>query len=382
MKKPLLSSILAFVGFFTFQNAQAQFNFSEVEYWIGSGTDSSVLVVDFQNATWDSAYAWGYLHNGTATGEDMLNAIAAADVNFSVAIAGGFLNDIVYGKQQGIGGTNGFFWSTWSGTSIATLSMNAGISTSLANGEYFGCSFTDFSPALAPRTPIPAFEPFGFTAQDVDFWVGNGTDSAVLVVDFQDASGSSSFAWGYLYSGIATGQDMLEAVDAADANFSVAISGGFLNDITYNSFAGIGGNPNFWGTYSATNLGNWDLNIGIGDTLQNGELFGCSYTDFDPALRPGHPVAAPNTIGLFENEMSHTLDLYPNPASDVLFIGSDHFSTSGELNIKITDAMGRIVVQNTVYGNSGINVSSLPKGIYTLSFTEKNTTAVQRFIKQ
>ena len=78
------------------QPLSAQFSFSEVQFWIGSGTDSTLLVIDFNDGTTDSSYAWGYAYSGNETGEDLLNAVAVADANLSIAAAGGFLNDVIF----------------------------------------------------------------------------------------------------------------------------------------------------------------------------------------------------------------------------------------------------------------------------------------------
>jgi hypothetical protein len=381
MKKQLhkiMSAIMVLVGI----KANAQFQISDVKYWVGTGTDSSVLVVDFQDATWDTSYAWGYLHDGTATGADMLNAVAAADVNFAVNISGGFLNDITYGAHAGIGGTGGFYWSTWSGTSMANLSMNAGISTTLANGDWFACSFTDFSPVVKPGEPIPAFDPFRFTAQDITHWVGTGTDTTLLVVDFHSGSGSSSFAWGYLHSDSTTAGQMLQDIALAFPNFTVAISGGFLNDITYNSFSGIGGNPDYWSTWSATNLGNWDMNAGIGTLLGNGDLFGCSYTDFAPPLRPSYPTAAYSTAGIADNGKQNGISVYPNPATEFVTINLESSSPQTSV-VKIIDVTGKTVIKKTAYTSSlQIPVQELENGFYMITVSDGKTMYSKSFIKQ
>ncbi len=382
MKKQAMRSLMVLCLGAGSANAQAQLSFSDVAYWVGSGSDSSVLVVDFKDASWDSSYAWGFLHNGNATAEQMLNAIAAVDPNFSINTNGGFLNDLNYGNHSGIGGTNGFYWSTWSGTHASNWSMNSGIGESLANGDWFGCAFTDFNPALAPGNPIPAFDPARFTAQEVDFWVGSGSDSSILVIDFLDGTGSASFAWGYAYSGIQTGEQMLNAIAAADPMLSVAMAGGFLNDITYGSYSGIGGNPNFWGTWSATNLGNWDFNIGIGDTLQNGSFFGCSYTDFSPALRPGYPSAATPVAGM-EAKASISLGVYPNPSSDFLYLASKGAAVETWEEAFILDLSGRrLWHQSMLEASTPISIQHLPAGTYFLMLKQGNTLHSAQFLKQ
>lgn len=380
--KKTISKIVIAISLLMSVKANAQFILSDVKFWVGTGTDTSLLVVDFQDGTFDTSYAWGYLHNGSATAEDMLNAIDAADVNLSVAIGGGFLNDISYGSHAGIGGASDFYWGTWSGTNIATLASNTGITETLSNGDWFACSYTDFNPAILPGEPIPAFDPFYFKAQDVTFWVGTGTDTTLLVIDFLDSLGTSSFAWGYLHSGVATAQQMLIDIDAADPNLSVAIGGGFLNDITYNSFSGIGGNPNFWGTWSATNLGNWDMNMGINATLGNGDLFGCSYTDFNPALRPGYPTAASISTLIADNQETNNFSIYPNPSSDFIYLKLNDLE--GELTtIKIMDATGKLVyIETTNSSTVQIPIAQFAKGIYNINFTNNNIIANKSFIKQ
>jgi hypothetical protein len=377
MKKVLLNLSL-FLMILSSTHIHAQFTLDDVSYWVGNGADSTVLVVDFQDASWDSSYAWGYLHDGSSTAEDMLNAIAAADANFSIDAEGGFLNNIVYGSHEGIGGTDGFFWSTWSGTSMDDLTLNGGISESLSNGDFFGCSFTDFDPAITPGNPIPAFDPFRFTNDDVEFWVGTGTDTTLLVIDFLSGSDITSYAWGYAYSGDATGEQMLNDVAAADPLLSVAIGGGFLNDITYENLEGIGGSPNFWGTWSATNLGNWDFNIGIGTALQDGGIFGCSYTDFSPAIRPGYPIAAPFAVGLEELEdLSDVLTIYPNPTIDQITFKLDE-NQANSYDVQIFDNNGKVVWEEQGLQNAEtIYLDQLSAGMYTFLLSDRTSIVVK-----
>lgn len=354
---------------------QAQtFDLSRVEFWVGSGPDSSVLVVDFQDGSFDPSYAWGFLHDGTTTGEDMLNAIAAADVNFTVDIGSGFLNSITYGDHAGIG-SNPHWWSTWSGTGIADLAMNSGISATLGNGDWFGCSYTDFDPALDPTGPVPAYEPFRFTADDVTFWTGSGTNAAVLVVDFQDGTGSSSHAWGYRFDGTTTGEEILNAVAAADPAFTLTIGGGFLSDINYGTYEGIGGSPDYWSTWSGTNLGNWAMNMGIGTEVADGDLFGCSYTDFSPALRPYYPMAASGTTAIVEQRTAPLL-VYPQPANGMFFVRS---GIDPGTPLRITDLAGKLMFSGRTDGMlTSVDVHTFAPGLYVLQVGgTKRTIAVQ-----
>ncbi len=356
---------------------QAQtFDLSDVRFWVGTGADSSVLVVDFYDETDDASYAWGFLHDGTATGEDMLNAIAAADVNFTVNVGGGFLNDITYNDHAGLGGDPDW-WSTWSGTSLADLGMNMGINEVLANGSWFGCSYEPYVPdgePTGPTEPIAAFEPFRFTADDVTFWTGSGANEALLIVDFQDGAEITSYGWGFRFDGTTTGADMLNAVAEADPNFAIVLAGAFLNDITYNSHAGIAENPDWWSTWSGTNWGNWYMNMGISTSVADGDLFGCSY-GFNPLLRPGYPVPAAGSTNVAERTAA-LLQVFPQPANDVISIRSEAAQNE---TVRISDLTGKLVYTGRTNGMlTTIDVNAFASGLYVLQVGEaKRTIAVQ-----
>ena len=59
-----------------------------------------------------------------------------------------------------------------------------------------------------------------FSFDDLAFWVGEGANSAALVIDWNGPEGGDpvSLAWGFRWDGVATGQDMLAAVINADQN--------------------------------------------------------------------------------------------------------------------------------------------------------------------
>ena len=359
------------LSFFTAAALHAQFTAADIQYWVGTGQDTAVLVVDFQDGSPDPAYAWGYLHNG-GTAADMLDAIVAADDELDVSLVSGFLNDLMYGTHAGLGGAPDY-WSTWTGTSIADMALNDGLSEPLVNGLWFGCSYTDFDPALPPTEPVAAPAPT-FTADDVDFWVGTGTNSAILVIDFLDGSANSSYAWGFRFNGSTTGEAMLNAIDAADADLATVWSGGFLSDITYHDHAGVGGDPDYWGTWSATDIADWTSNLGAATAVHDGELFGCSYMNFDPMIAPGTPVAATMPTAV-EEVSAMSLSIYPQPATDVIHVHTGNVATS----IQVYDLAGKRVYEAPVGAAiRTIDVGAWPAGMYLLQGgTVKRTIAVQ-----
>ncbi|MDD4514362.1 Ig-like domain-containing protein [Massilibacteroides sp.] len=59
----------------------------------------------------------------------------------------------------------------------------------------------------------------GFTFDDVKFWVGEGENKALLVIDWY-LDGSQTLVWGYKWDGTAYGIDMVLAIAAADPRFT------------------------------------------------------------------------------------------------------------------------------------------------------------------
>ncbi|MDP9955244.1 hypothetical protein J2X97_000881 [Epilithonimonas hungarica] len=64
------------------QSKKADFNFDDIIYWVGTGTNEAAFVVQWNDAKNPDALVWGFRWNGTATGEDMLKAIAKTDKRF------------------------------------------------------------------------------------------------------------------------------------------------------------------------------------------------------------------------------------------------------------------------------------------------------------
>tara|TARA_B110000046_G_C13009620_1_gene406085 strand:- start:274 stop:1818 length:1545 start_codon:yes stop_codon:yes gene_type:complete len=272
---------------------KSQFSQNDLIYYVGEGPDTAVIVVDFLDATEDTCYAWGFLFDATEsiTGGDALDAIALNENKLDYAIDGGFLSEIHYNAHSGIGGDPAW-WGIYSKTTDTDWESNDGLSELLANGDWWGCAYTDFDPEILPGEPIAAYESEKYDASMIEYWVGAGADSAVLVVDFVvGPSGEAmSYVWGYRFDGTTDGETMLNAIAAADVNLSVT-AGPFLDDIIFNGLEGLAADPHYWGTWSGTNLTDWTENVGIGTTVSSGDWFGCSY-DAWPARRPFNPISA------------------------------------------------------------------------------------------
>ena len=289
---------------------------SDIQFWVGSGSNSIVAVFKWcQDATMGIAY--GYRWNGTATVYDMLSAINAADSRFTITFAGTTsINTYTYQD-----GTYNEYLEE-SGWLTYTIDGNwcSGLSDALVNNGYFEMEewgecypFPATTPIIAatdpnaPTDPVDASLPFS----DILFWVGEGSNEAVMAVNWAD----TALAWGYRWDGTATVSEMMDHIASADPRFSYVLGSYGIDDINYiDTAAGmttpLGVTPfSYW---ESKNNGITDM--GMGQTLANGDFekwadpaagvvvdstywegWGWSYTYVYPMAIT--PVTVPDTTG-------------------------------------------------------------------------------------
>ncbi|MBN1513631.1 MAG: PEP-CTERM sorting domain-containing protein [Phycisphaerae bacterium] len=63
-----------------------------------------------------------------------------------------------------------------------------------------------------------------FTFDDIEYWIGSGSNEAAFVVDWNDGVNPESLAWGYRWDGTATGEDMLMDIVTTDPGLYAKIS--------------------------------------------------------------------------------------------------------------------------------------------------------------
>lgn len=149
------------------------FDFSNIVNWTGTGANQAALVIDFHDGQANQSFAWGYRWDGTATGEDMVNAIVASDPLLSDTITsysfGDAIDSITYdGTSFGLGahtaggfngGTNGF-WAYYlgSGSSLPTwTSSGAGFGAeTLTTSDWNGWSWAADFNMVPPSDPVTA----------------------------------------------------------------------------------------------------------------------------------------------------------------------------------------------------------------------------------
>ena len=83
-----------------------------------------------------------------------------------------------------------------------------------------------------------------------------------------------------------------------------------------------------------------------------------------------------NNVGISEQPQTVELEVYPNPATDGIYIQSDE----NVINIDVTDLTGRIILSGN---EKNINISSISSGTYLIKVTtQAGKIGYQKFIKQ
>lgn len=210
-------------------------------------------------------------------------------------------------------------------------------------------------------------------------WSGTGSKKAMLIIDFNDSTATECYAFGYRFDEPKTAEDMLIAIANSNPNLNINIFSGFLNDITYFSHSGIGGNPYYWATFTEIN-NSWVLNNGITEILQDNTVFGSSYTDWDqitwqPLNLPTNPIPAPGVSNI-QNFANINYKIYPNPFVNNINIVSQSLIDE----IEIYDLKGKLVLSKKINSyNINLSLNEMLSGNYILKISSQDKV-FSRFI--
>jgi hypothetical protein len=259
----------------------------EILYWVGEGNNEAIIAINW--GVPDTALAWGLRFSGDLTVTTALQALVAAEdrltTNAAMStfdyndgttsltfqnVSGNYMQFILNGNPQaGLTSavTDGAFLK------VGESAYGVGYDSTAFYGTWYpmGVAWpTEIHPVTAPDTTpvIPVPEEATIAFSDILFWVGEGTNEAVMAVNWAD----TALAWGYRWDGTATVADMMNHIAAADPRFSFTGTG-MVSDINYiDTAAGmttpLGITPGYY--WSSTNNGVMDW--GMGQTLANGDF--------------------------------------------------------------------------------------------------------------
>ncbi|MBO7469327.1 MAG: T9SS type A sorting domain-containing protein [Bacteroidales bacterium] len=384
VKKFTLMFLLGIFGLFStnlFAQEDATIDPSQIKFWIGEGESEAVFIVNWAEP--DTALAWGYRFVGeNVIMKTMMDDIAAADYRFSYE-GGSFINDLHFNDgvldlslvEQG--------WLTYliNGESTWDLYNEALV----GNGEYVKIGDTHCGTMIDPENWIYVYEkevapvyPLGEEAMidpsEIVYWIGEGENEAVFCVNWNEPN--VALAWGYRFSGESvTVENVMDAIAEADGRFSYEGAGGMVNEITFDEYDTHYALAGMWWLYNINGYMAW---YGYNEqTVVNGDFikFGDESCATEIAqwtyvwTTPVQPVTIWNAV---EEVEASALSVYPNPASEVLYVNAENV-----ISVEIYDILGHNVLTST---ESYIELRGLEAGIYFVKVRSDNAMKTTKLV--
>ncbi len=148
-----------------------------------------------------------------------------------------------------------------------------------------------------------------FPTSDIQFWVGTGSNSAVVIIGWDDNPSGNNFAlaWGVRWNGSCTAVNMLDTIATYDSRVAYAISSGFVTSIGYNDGTLVSGSEDSYWCYTLN--GTWADAYGV-QAMTNGDVMEISSSCMFP-LTTATAASDPNATDI---PVDATI-----AASDILF---------------------------------------------------------------
>ncbi len=373
----------------------------DILYWVGEGSNEAVIAINW--GVPDTALAWGLRFNDNLTVTTALQALVAAESRLST-------NSAMSTFDYTDGNVNLTFQSTSGNYMQFILNGNpqAGLSSAVTDGAFlkvgesaygigydstaFGGSWypmgvvwpTPIHPVMAPdTTAIPEEATIAFS--DILYWVGEGTNEAVMAVNWAD----TALAWGYRWNGTATVADMMTDIAAADPRFSYTVNG-YLDDILFVVAEGDTLRKVPFSYWESKNNGVSDA--GMGQTLVNGDFEKWAepaagvvvdstydetynywwYTYVYPMAIT--PVSIPTSHDGINNHETTRIIAYPNPCTENIRV-----QTSVNEEVVVYNLQGAVIMSTVAQGEiTTLDVNNLPSGVYFVKSGSKTAKIVKR----
>lgn len=154
------------------------FPMSSITNWIGTGTNKSIVVVDFgtDNGTNADSFAFGIQYNGSITAQQALQLIASQGSNFSFTATATQVNQVTFNSNSGTnGGSN--VWKSYKGTNLSDWKTQTDLSQiTLNNNDWFGLSFGTRRPYIPQASSFLATQNTNFAKQEINIYPNPTTD--------------------------------------------------------------------------------------------------------------------------------------------------------------------------------------------------------------
>ena len=389
VKKFTLMFLLGIFGLFStnlFAQEDATIDPADIKFWIGEGQNEAVFIVNWNEP--DTALAWGYRFNeASVTIETVMNDIVAADYRFGYEASAGMVDEITF--NDGVVNLHlvGMWWLVLVNGQMAPSGYT---SQTVADGDYI--KWGDESCGVDPTgtwnyiwvkevAPVYALgEEATIDPSAILYWIGEGENEVVFAVNFADPE-DVCYAWGYRFAGESvTIKEMMEAIAEADLRFTFtdepsSWGGMMLTDLAF-SYNEVDYDLNGYNAmYNVNGVQSWytfdEQLVEDGDFVKWGDY--TIGTEIAPWVyvweTPVQPVTAFDNVDEVE---AATLSVYPNPASERLFVNATNVES-----VVIYDILGHNVLTTT---ENNIDLRGIEAGVYFVTVRSENATKTTKLV--
>lgn len=233
-------------------------------------------------------------------------------------------------------------------------------------------------------TLIVGFSFAQFTANDVKFFVGTGSQTAYFVADFKDGTDDRSYAWGIRFNPgqNPTGPQMLQMIKNAEPAFdyNLTFNNGFLDKVTFNDHTAQS-SPDWWSLWVGNDTNSWStvgwMNSG---TLSDGKWYGASYGFSNPtAQAPAMPIPAYSSLWYNSSQITNWIGSGSNKSLVVVDFGTNDSNGNANSFVFGIQYNGTITAEQALQlidaQTSSFNYTSIANQVSSLSLNSFSGTA-------
>ena len=215
------------------------FSADDVQFWCGTGSNQSVVIVAWDDMDDPTALVWGVRWNGNdATALDLLDSIAAYDSRFTFNFEYSLISNVEYVEN---GDTLSSPTNYWCFNYNGSFGMYTYDNQAVDSGDVIemsgSCSFdmTFATAAIDPNHTEPIVpDTNSIAADDILTWYGSGESEVVIAVNWVD----SCLAWGVRFNDSITLQAAMDSIACEDYRFSYVPGSWGISDIRFFDYEG------------------------------------------------------------------------------------------------------------------------------------------------